>query len=86
MAAETFRFQVCRQLDSEPAADFANRLKRLAATCEFGAHLSRALRDQFVCELRNCSLTKKLLVDDKSFADMLSIGVADEPAEKCLLL
>ena len=78
VAAETSRFNQCHQQDNESVKDFANRLKRLAATCEFGNHLNRALRDQFVQGLKSRPLTKKLLMEDKSFADALAMA---EPAE-----
>ena len=81
VAAETFRFQECSQEEGESVKDFANRLKRLAASCDFGTHLSRALRDQFVRGLRSRNLTKKLLVENKSFSQALDMAIAEEVAE-----
>ena len=81
VAAEAYHFHQCSQRENESVKDFANRLKRLAATCEFGAHLNRALRDQFVRGLRSQSLTKKLLAADKSFSEGLAMAVTEELAE-----
>ena len=58
---------------------FGANLKRLASTCNFGAHLNDALRDRFVCGLRSANVKKKLLADDYTF-DNVALGVeaADE--------
>ena len=81
VAAETFRFQECSQKEGESVKDFANRLKRLATTCEFGTHLSRALRDQFVRGLRSRNLMMKKLVENKSFSQALDMAIAEEAAD-----
>jgi len=81
VAAETYRFNQCNQMETESVKTFANRLKRLAATCEFGDHLNRALRDQFVRGLKSRSLTKKLLMENKSFAEALKMAITEELAE-----
>ena len=44
--------------------------------------LPRALRDQFVCGIRNTSTLKKLLSQDKSFEECVNNAVADEAADK----
>ena len=82
VASETYRFQQCQQLQTESVGEFANRLKRLAASCDFGGHLQRALRDQFVRGLRSRALTKKLLTDNADFQTSLGTAVAEELAER----
>eukprot|EP00117_Sycon_ciliatum_P042966 scpid56189/ scgid31186/ len=73
LVAESYRFHQCRQ-GTESVTEFANRLKRLASTCEFDSHLDCALKDQFVQGLRGQSITKKLLTmaNDNTFADFLA--------------
>ena len=80
VAAESYRFHQATQ-GAETAKDFANILKRLAVNCQFGDYLQRALRDQFVRGLRSRATTKKLLAEDKSFAEAVAIAIADELAE-----
>ena len=53
LIAERYRFQNCIQLEGEGVSTFAPKLKHLASTCDFGTHLSEALRDRLVCGLRN---------------------------------
>ena len=43
--AERYRFHNCTQREGESVSSFAANLKHLAATCQFGAHLSEALHD-----------------------------------------
>ena len=76
-----WEFIQCHEQDNESVKDFANRLKHLAAICEFGNHLSQALRDQFVWGLKSRPLTKKLLMEDKSSADALAMAITQELAE-----
>ena len=54
----------------------------MAVNCKFDLFLQRALRDQFVCGIRNGNTLKKLLSQDKTFDDCLNIAIADERAEK----
>ena len=46
--AERFSFNNRFRNDSESVADFAAKLKKLSAHCEFGTFLDEALRDRFV--------------------------------------
>jgi len=52
------------------------------ATCQFGAHLSEALRDQFVCGLRSKGIQKKLLTKEHNFDEALKNALGLEAAEK----
>ncbi len=59
--AERFLFYKRDQKPGETISDFVADLRRLAANCRFGAHLSDALRDRFVCGLNVESIQKELL-------------------------
>ena len=82
VVVEAYKFHQTKQEVAESIAVFANRLRRLAVNCKFDFFLSRALRDQFVCGIRNPGSLKKLLSQDKGFEDCLNIAIADEAAEK----
>lgn len=49
------------QQESETVTDFAVELKRLAASCDFGAFLDEALRDRFVAGLCDRGTQAELL-------------------------
>ena len=78
--AESFRFHHCVQEDNESVSSFSAKLRRLASTCNFGTHLTRALRDQFVSGVRNAGTRKKLLQKDRTFEESLQVAIADEAA------
>ena len=59
--AERFKFFKCSQKKGEKAAEFIAELRRLAKTCNFGDYLNTAIRDQFVCGLRDVKCQKELL-------------------------
>ena len=63
LIAERFHFHKRDQKEGEPLADFVAELRSLASNCQFGAHLDDALRDRFVCGLRNESIQKILLME-----------------------
>ena len=74
---ERFKFHQRNQHDGENVA----KLRRLASTCNFGAFLTEALRDLFVCGIRNGNTEWKLLSKDRSFEQALQIALADEAAD-----
>ena len=82
VVAESYKFYQAKQEAGESIAVFANRLKRLAVNCKFDHFLQRALRDQFVCGIRNGNTLKKLLSQDKTFEECLNISLADAAAER----
>ena len=82
IVAEAYRFHQTKQEAGEAVSVYANRLRRLAVNCKFDNFLSRALRDQFVCGIRNPNSLKKLLAQDKNFDECLNIAIADEAADK----
>ena len=52
------------QEEGETVGTYMAALRRLADKCEYGGHLTQALRDQFVCRLRGVSIQRKLLTMD----------------------
>ena len=63
-------------------SSFAANLKHLAGTCQFGTHLSEALRDQLVCGLRGKEIQKKLLTEEHNFDKALKNVLSLEAVEK----
>ena len=55
-----FRFYQRSQKSGESIADFVADLRRLSIKCDF---LDQALRDRFVCGVRNEALQRKLLTE-----------------------
>ena len=53
VVGERFRFYQRSQKSGESIADFVADLRRLSIKCEFGDFLDQALRDRFVCGVRN---------------------------------
>ena len=66
VVAESFKFYNAKQEEGESISNFLVRLKHLASTCEYGSFLKRALRDKFVCGLKDDKIQEKLLSEDKS--------------------
>ena len=79
---ESYRFHHTLQSENETVTEYANKLKRLAVNCNFGAYLTRALRDQFVGGVKSQATKKKLLSEDRTFEQALKVAQADELAEK----
>ena len=59
--AERYKFHNAEQEQSESIRDYLAKLQRLAETCEFGGYRDEAIRDSFVCGLRNRAIQRKLL-------------------------
>ena len=59
--AECFKFHKAYQQELELIWDFLTRLKKLAETCEFGGYREKAIRDRFVCGLKERTIQCKLL-------------------------
>ena len=58
--AERFRF-FKRQQKVDGVTDYMSELRLLAKTCNFGNYLDTALRDQFVCGLKDPRIQRELL-------------------------
>lgn len=61
--AERFRFYRRSQEEGETLAEFIDALKKLAHTCDFKDFLNDALRDRFVCGLRDEYYINRLLIE-----------------------
>ena len=61
--AERFKFFKRKQKEDESATEYMGQLRRLGRTCNFGAYLETALRDQFVCGLSDVKCQRDLLCD-----------------------
>ena len=59
--AERFKFFKRHQLGGESTTEVMTELWRLAKTCNFGDYLETAIRDQFVCGLRDMRTQQELL-------------------------
>ncbi|CAH2086484.1 unnamed protein product [Euphydryas editha] len=80
---ETYKFMKRVQLPNESIAEYVAALKKLAQTCNYGAHLERSLRDKFVHGLRNENIVKRLFNEDKlTFTTAVNIAIGMELAEK----
>ena len=83
--AERFHFHQRVQEEGETVATYMAALRRLADKCEYGGHLTQALRDQFVCGLRGVAIQRKLLTMDgltmeKAYESAYGMEAADRRA------
>ena len=80
--AERFHFHRRNQTASESVNKHAAELQQMASTCKFGEFLNEALRDRFVCRLRNKSTQKCLLSEsDLTFHEAKELAQGMEAAE-----
>lgn len=80
---ERFHFYKQSQKPNESVAEFLADLRKLSIRCEFGAFLDEALRDRFVCGVRNETIQKKLLAEDGlTVTRALEIAQGIEAADK----
>ena len=83
LIAERFYFHNRNQNEAEGVADYAAVLKKYAERCQFDSFLEQALRDRFVCGLRNRAIQKKLLTEkDLTWKMAVDIANAMESADK----
>ena len=82
----TYQFNQCRQESEESVKDFINRLKRAAVKFDFGSHLDRALREQFLARLSDGATRKEILAkpaaDIRTFQEVDKIATEWETAVK----
>ena len=80
---ERYHFHLRNQSPTENSANYVAELRRLAASCEFRAHLDEALRDRFVCGLHSDSARRKLLTESKlTFTHAIELAQCMEQADK----
>ena len=77
---ESFKFYDAKQEEGESISNFLVRLKHLTSTCEFGSFLKKALRDKFVCGLKDDKIQEKLLSKDKLLEEAVKMAKAMELA------
>ena len=78
-----FCLLVMMQLLGESMADYEAALRRLATNCKFGEFLGQALRDRFVCGLRNEAVQRRLLSEkDLTHTKAMEIAQAMEAADR----
>ena len=76
-------FYTAHQEHKEPVTDYACRLRRLAADCEFAsAQLNTLLRDIFVIGVKNDRIGERLLTEDSSTLTFESALARAEAAER----
>ena len=81
--AERYHFHKREQLSGESMADYEAALRRLATNCKFGEFLGQALRDRFVCGLRNEAVQRRLLSEkDLTHTKAMEIAQAMEAADR----
>ena len=81
--AERFQFHRRNQEAGESVAEYEAELRRLAANCKFGDHLTQAIRDRLVCGLRSEGTQKRLLAEaDLNLAKALEIAQSMEAADR----
>ena len=88
--AERYRFHRRDQAVGESIGDYVAELRKLTTHCKFGDttdFLKESLRDRFVCGLRNESIRKRLLTEEKlTFTKAVEIAHSLETASKDALL
>ena len=81
--AERFRFHKRDQKEGESITVYVAELRKLTEHCKFGGTLNDALRDRFVCGIKNENIQKKLLsVSDLTLQKAIEISSAMETAAK----
>ena len=81
--AEQFHFHRRNQAPEENITEYIAQLRKLTTHCEFGDHLSEALRVRFVCGLKSEVIQKRLLSEvDLTFKRAVDIAQAIEAAEQ----
>ena len=60
LIAERYKFYACVQKDHETLSVYVADLRRLAIHCDFKASMDEALRDKFVCGLKDSRIRKSL--------------------------
>lgn len=80
---ENFKFASRKQLEHEPLSDYLMDLEKLAQSCNFGDHLDKAIRNQFVFGIRNRVIQSRLLeVRDLTLAKAKEIGFGMEMSHR----
>lgn len=79
---ERFQFFKRDQREDESVNDYAVELKKMASSCNFGSFLNEALRDRFICGLKDGKIQKEILVKNREFSEALQLAVNLELVDK----
>ncbi|GFO14921.1 transposon tf2-9 polyprotein [Plakobranchus ocellatus] len=80
---ERFKFHKRNQNSSESISEFCTAIKKLSEHCNFGETLKMALRDRFVCGLRDVNSQKRLLQEQNlTLETATNLALAMETAQK----
>ncbi|KAL0891818.1 hypothetical protein ABMA27_015083 [Loxostege sticticalis] len=74
--AERYQFYKCIQKASQSLNEYILELKVKAASCNFGEFLNQALRDKFVCGIRNEQIIRQLLIEKQTLTFEKAIKIA----------
>lgn len=81
--AEIYKFHHRVQMEGESIRDYIAALRKMAVNCNFGEYLKSALRNQFVCGVRNRCIKEKLLgTKDLKFDDAMATALNLEIMQK----
>lgn len=81
--AEIYKFHHRVQMEGESIRDYVAALRKMAVNCNFGDYLKSALRNQFVCGVRNRVIKEKLLgTKDLKFDDAIATALSLEVMQK----
>ena len=85
---ERYHFHKRDQAAGESIADYEAALRNLATHCAFAAYLDEALRDRFVCGIRDDSIRRRLLSErDLTLTQAIEQALAMEaPAKNALFV
>ena len=80
---ERYHFHKRDQLEGETIAEYDAALRKLATHCQFADYLEEALRDRFVCGLRDGALQRRLLAEKElTLTKAMDLALSMEAAEK----
>ena len=80
---ERYHFHKRDQAARETSAEYEAALRNLATHCEFEGYLEQALRDRFVCGIRNEAIRRRLLAEKElKLSKALEQALSMEAAEK----
>lgn len=81
--AEIFKFHQRVQMEEECIRDYVRALQMLAVNCNFGVYFKTALRNQFVCGIRNKVMQDILLgIKDLKFDEAVATALSMEAVKK----
>ena len=81
--AERYHFHKRDQAMDESIAEYDAALRKLAIHCKFGTYLEEALRDRFVCGLRNEAMQRRLLAEtDLTLTKAMELTQSMEAADR----